>query len=323
MYKKSVTAKYKSVTDNTPPSTTPDGSTPANANGNATMEVAKTNAAMWANPNQVPAANTAPVRLRHRATAEAIAPNASWPSTTTKTAASERNQFRTDQANHRSRTTLRNTSSALPGAGLLAGEIAAPKKSAARHPTVEASVTATRRKFSPARESTRGFDGRLSLDFSPSRKYVSNALIVAARANEPRTIHPTASPEIRTRTASSRRNLLPCKMWANASEMSLGRSVRNSSKSPLLTGRVCKYSETENTNARQQAAPKLQRQAISASPNAGCRNTRNPSSVGEPDFMSHKLSQEQPPATSLILITRNSRVTIHSATARLLHASYE
>jgi hypothetical protein len=57
---------------------------------------------------------------------------------------------------------------------------------------------------------------------------------------------------------------------------------------------VFRYSKKENTRSSEQAAPKLQRQAISATPKDGENNiSRKPSRVGERDLISIALSQER------------------------------
>jgi hypothetical protein len=61
-----------------------------------------------------------------------------------------------------------------------------------------------------------------------------------------------------------------------------GCPLRSSHKSPVETGRVFKYSSKESSSSRLAAKPKLQRQAISASPREGRRTIdRKPLSVGE------------------------------------------
>src|SRR5580693_7959393 len=139
MYKKSITAKYRRVTSNTPPSTTPAGRTTANPKGKATAELATTNAVMWARPNHVPAAKIDAERVRHRSTAAAIEPIVSWPSATTNIAAKERNQFNVDHASQTSMVTVRMISRALPGAGSVGRAAALPTRTAARQPTMAAS----------------------------------------------------------------------------------------------------------------------------------------------------------------------------------------
>jgi hypothetical protein len=93
--------------------------------------------------------------------------------------------------------------------------------------------------------------------------------MVAARAKEAMAIHPIASARARTMMVSITRNPLPRKMWAIAWEISLDWRLRNNSRSPRVTGRVFRYSKNENAKSSQQVTPKLQRQAISASPKDG------------------------------------------------------
>src|SRR5580704_6765227 len=75
-------------------------------------------------------------------------------------------------------------------------------------------------------------------------------------------------------------------MLPRACEISTGWRVRSSSRSPRVTGRVSRYSKQENVMSSPAAAPKLQRQAISAKPRDGRRNmARKPSRVGEREVM--------------------------------------
>ena len=102
-------------------------------------------------------------------------------------------------------------------------------------------------------------------------KRATSALNVAARPNEATTTH--ANPRVSARTAmvSNRRNELPRKISSTPREIRMGWRVRSKSRSLLLTGRVSKYSKTENTSNTPAAAPKLHRQTISANPNDGER----------------------------------------------------
>src|SRR4051812_32595818 len=84
----------------TPPTTTPNGNTPANAKGNPTTLVAMKKAVRCASPNQKPTAKKAPACCRNWPRADDKAVKESAPSRTTNIAASDKYQLSVDQMNH-------------------------------------------------------------------------------------------------------------------------------------------------------------------------------------------------------------------------------
>ncbi len=93
MYSQSTTAKYASVTRNTPTITSRQGANWMKASGTDTAVVATLKATRCASPVHVPTANTGPDRSRKKVTAAESAPNVSSPSRTANMLASESNQF--------------------------------------------------------------------------------------------------------------------------------------------------------------------------------------------------------------------------------------
>src|SRR6516225_4165884 len=121
--------------------------------------------------------------------------------------------------------------------------------------------------------------------------------MVAPRPREAMPSHPMAKATASATEVSIARQVLPLKMRAMACEISQGCLLRNNNESPGLTGKVSRYSIPKTRRRVAQAAPKLQRQAISARPTDGCANIAlKPASVGERDSIpQHYLRGKAPP----------------------------
>src|SRR5882724_4879615 len=103
------------VISKTPANTRRPGSTPTNARGNATAELAIDIATRCANPYQILTAITAPKCSRTSPTASPIAARVSALLVTTKMLATDRTQFTTDQNSHATVATARKIKKASPG----------------------------------------------------------------------------------------------------------------------------------------------------------------------------------------------------------------
>src|SRR2546427_13297683 len=117
------------------------------------------NAAKCASEFQVLTASTGPVRCRHNVAAAERAPSVSSASRMTKTAASERNQFKIHQATHTSAASGRKRKKAKPGCGLEAGK--------ARRARIEGAFQAKNCSHAGA--------GRRKIDFNQGKKGMGGA----------------------------------------------------------------------------------------------------------------------------------------------------
>src|SRR4029077_7298820 len=129
-------------------------------------------------PNQVPAAASAPGRMRQRSVALARAPNADALSRTTKIAASERYQFNNGHARPISMVNIQKINSTFPGEGSSGDEKDRATTMAPTTPMIAASIVAARRKFKTSSEvRPRVVEAG---GVSESRKYSSSVLSVTA-----------------------------------------------------------------------------------------------------------------------------------------------
>src|SRR5579859_1305610 len=137
-------------------------------------------------------------------------------------AASDRNQFKVDQANHTSMITLRTIKKALPGAGSAGVETAPARRKAATQPTQAASVAPSRKKLSANSERNRQFFIPFGVELWLRRKWATRASSVAALASEATTTQANVNASASRAVVSTARKVLPRKICSRAREMSAG-----------------------------------------------------------------------------------------------------
>src|SRR6185312_16281862 len=229
---------------------------------------------MRANANQSPTTNSLPGWSAHKPATLPIAGKVPHPSLATKIAAIEKYQFHADQPSQMITTSPRQRKIAAPADESSCCELATTAIAANDKADAPMNPPA-RRAFNPSMEWTVIFP-------TGGSRSTSNPRSVTARPTEARITHPAAEPITNTNKARISRSELPARICCSVFSASRVCPLPISSNCALLTGRLLMYSAKQNTANRQKAAPKLHRQATSATPTEGRWNiARKPSRVGE------------------------------------------